>query len=362
MTDYYIAHSGAHKYISKEWKNGHWVYKYYKPKAKQGVKDAINKVDAKKVLDFINPFSSSLSIGKKAVDTINEGAKSKSIKEKEKELEELERQLEIANRSRDGVYTEASFKGGSGAAGELIVKSKSEIEAEILKLRNEINEKNKTYAKHSYDEGTGWIVIPAGSDLTHHGIDGMKWGHRNGPPYPLSKAQHNKVINAVHKVAKIAESANERRDRKADKKLEKKMAKDAQKRLKANVAAEKRHQTVEERREHAVRKGSYKELYALKDELSFQELSNAMSKIDLDQRLYSKAYPKKPGFFDRMDNISNGIGKINNWTKKGIDLWDTYADIMNSSESVRSGKREPIRKIRSGGDNKKKNKDKNNDD
>lgn len=345
MTDYYIAHSGAHKYISKEWKNGHWVYKYYKPKAKQGVKDAINKIDAKKVLDFINPFSSSLSIGKKAVDTINEGAKSKSIKEKEKDLEELERQLEIANRSRDGVYTEASFKGGSGAAGELIVKSKSEIEAEILKLRNEINEKNKTYAKHSYDEGTGWLVIPSDSDLMHHGIDGMKWGHRNGPPYPLSTAQHNKVINAVHKVAKIAESANERRDRKADKKLEKKMAKDAQKRLKANVSAEKRHQTVEERREHAVRKGSYKELYALKDELSYNELQNAMSKIRLDQELYSKAYPKKPGFFDHMDSIISKVDKIDKWTKTGAGAWNTYAKIMNSSEAVKSGKAKPVKII-----------------
>lgn len=31
-------------------------------------------------------------------------------------------------------------------------------------------------------------------ELYHHGIKGQKWGVRNGPPYPLSRADHSKVI------------------------------------------------------------------------------------------------------------------------------------------------------------------------
>ena len=27
--------------------------------------------------------------------------------------------------------------------------------------------------------------------LEHHGILGMSWGHRNGPPYPLSTEAHS---------------------------------------------------------------------------------------------------------------------------------------------------------------------------
>lgn len=27
--------------------------------------------------------------------------------------------------------------------------------------------------------------------IAHHGILGMKWGHRNGPPYPLGRGDHS---------------------------------------------------------------------------------------------------------------------------------------------------------------------------
>lgn len=32
-------------------------------------------------------------------------------------------------------------------------------------------------------------------ELYHHGIKGQQWGVRNGPPYPLSRSEHNKVVS-----------------------------------------------------------------------------------------------------------------------------------------------------------------------
>lgn len=32
--------------------------------------------------------------------------------------------------------------------------------------------------------------------LSHHGIPNQKWGERNGPPYPLSREEHNQVVRS----------------------------------------------------------------------------------------------------------------------------------------------------------------------
>ena len=39
--------------------------------------------------------------------------------------------------------------------------------------------------------------------LAHHGIQGMKWGVSNGPPYPLSDAEHKRVIDKAKDAAKV---------------------------------------------------------------------------------------------------------------------------------------------------------------
>lgn len=35
--------------------------------------------------------------------------------------------------------------------------------------------------------------ITYNEELAHHGILGQKWGHRNGPPYPLDASAHSKA-------------------------------------------------------------------------------------------------------------------------------------------------------------------------
>lgn len=38
--------------------------------------------------------------------------------------------------------------------------------------------------------------------LMHHGILGQKWGKKNGPPYPLSDKEHDKVVKKAKQDAK----------------------------------------------------------------------------------------------------------------------------------------------------------------
>lgn len=44
-----------------------------------------------------------------------------------------------------------------------------------------------------------WYVVRDTDKLEHHGIDGMHWGERNGPPYPLSREKHNKVVRSANR-------------------------------------------------------------------------------------------------------------------------------------------------------------------
>ena len=47
--------------------------------------------------------------------------------------------------------------------------------------------------------------------LTHHGIQGQKWGERNGPPYPLSKSPSTKSKTKVRKTEAQKESERQKR-------------------------------------------------------------------------------------------------------------------------------------------------------
>ena len=44
-----------------------------------------------------------------------------------------------------------------------------------------------------------YIVVTDSGELYHHGIKGQQWGVQNGPPYPLSAADHKKVAKSATK-------------------------------------------------------------------------------------------------------------------------------------------------------------------
>lgn len=63
-------------------------------------------------------------------------------------------------------------------------------------------------------------------ELQHHGIQGQKWGIKNGPPYPLSRTRKNAMayMNAIHDTnrqiaqKKVTISRNEKKIKRAEKK------------------------------------------------------------------------------------------------------------------------------------------------
>ena len=111
---------------------------------------------------------------------------------------------ELLGHSDDGMSKEEFLKLlGKGSEDEnkkLIVaieKVFDEKEKEI-----EHSELKEQFVKmHEQDPNSAWLglittIMSNGSPeeiLKHHGIDGMKWGVRNGPPYPLERQKGAKL-------------------------------------------------------------------------------------------------------------------------------------------------------------------------
>lgn len=66
-------------------------------------------------------------------------------------------------------------------------KVKSEME-KIERNRSQVTKKAKSI-KHS--NGYGYAFVSSSEYLKHHGVEGQKWGKKNGPPYPLGASDHS---------------------------------------------------------------------------------------------------------------------------------------------------------------------------
>lgn len=71
-----------------------------------------------------------------------------------------------------------------------------QLEHGFLKNKQAMYRVKRTSSKNSCEE------IIYGGYLSHHGIQGQKWGHRNGPPYPLKPEMHSKAEKVAQKSRK----------------------------------------------------------------------------------------------------------------------------------------------------------------
>lgn len=97
-----------------------------------------------------------------------------------------------------------------------------------------------------------------GSELQHHGVLGMSWGDRNGPPYPLSGA-NKKIARAEAKRKKEQERRLEKM-REAAAKKRKERVKAQKKQDKLAVKQAKKEEKVLKKKQELVKKGDMYEI------------------------------------------------------------------------------------------------------
>lgn len=215
--------------------------------------------------------------------------------------------------------------------------------------------------------------IDAGNEfLAHFGILGMGWGKRNGPPYPLDSGDHSSAEKAAAKAAGVSvgsdsgkgsiENVKPKRSKSPKKPLtpeekreqalkaaksgdKKKIAKsiddlstdelrDAAERarLKDQLVkkdpSEVKMSKADREKQDAIRSGDKEKVRQFADKMSYQELSEAMNKIDLMAKLNYE--PPPPTAMDKMKDVANKLGTMKDVAEKSIGAYNTLAKVMNA--------------------------------
>lgn len=124
-------------------------------------------------------------------------------------------------------------------------------------------------------------------ELMHKGIRGMRWGDRNGPPYPLDRQEHKQVISRSQSKKENAAARAATKAAKEKAIEEKRQAKEYRKAFKKQKKAEKFRIKYEKKLEKQVAK---REAEKVKRDKEFQKTkaplgSNQLSNEELQERI-----------------------------------------------------------------------------
>ncbi len=145
--------------------------------------------------------------------------------------------------------------------------------------------------------------------LVHHGIAGQKWGHRNGPPYPIAYEDHSMAEKKANSRAELTG------DKKTDKKIVKATYNEAKYAKAASLMSKKeseRAETKAMRRDKKVGQDTKQKEY---DEKS-KKLSTQSKKAEENAKYFSEKYQRQAKEFaerygkDTFKNLSQS--KIDN--------------------------------------------------
>lgn len=161
--------------------------------------------------------------------------------------------------------------------------------------------------------------------LAHHGVDKQKWGHRNGPPYPLNPEQ----MTSAQKRANADEGWFKRKIREA---REKKEARKAEKKLEKQ--AHKEGRLTEKERKEVYNNADLKKAYEHRSEFSNRDIESILNRYDMQQQLSQKVsnleYKEKMRNKEKMDIAARYVESAVNIGRKAIDIYNIAAAVGNA--------------------------------
>lgn len=142
-------------------------------------------------------------------------------------------------------------------------------------------------------------------DLYHHGIEGQKWGVRNGPPYPLESGSETKKRKGLLSYVK------KRKEQKRQKTEEKERKE--QEARKAKLASKK---------EEVLRKGNATQVMEYFNDLTTDEIRNVVNRLEWEKKLVdiAKKEASQSSNWNKMNSIMKKVGDVKEWAKISVEL------------------------------------------
>lgn len=160
-------------------------------------------------------------------------------------------------------------------------------------------------------------------ELQHHGIAGQKWGHRNGPPYPLGSSDKSSLERKLSKI-----NSNQEKRQKKISKLEGKVEKYKSKVPPRYFTAIGEHKTKKYMVKTARAEGQLERLKKKDSKLTENEESKKKLydvKMDQEKRLGDLTDAEKETYKKVKDDKYGGLTldhKLDNGQNISIDEWD----------------------------------------
>lgn len=184
--------------------------------------------------------------------------------------------------------------------------------------------------------------------LEHHGIDGQKWGHRNGPPYPLAFSKHSK---AEKKAMRSGDSTVYGKKKKIKKSKETTHLRDY-----TRMTDDEREQA----KRQAVRRGDVKETNKNRDYFSDKDIQDVINRYDLNKSLSKRSVEDIKTSADRIQQAFKTMDTVKTGAEKALAVWNATANIINTFTDMDLPVSRPNNDNNGNNKNKNKNKNKNN--
>lgn len=152
--------------------------------------------------------------------------------------------------------------------------------------------------------------------LAHHGILGQKWGHKNGPPYPLDAGDHS----SSEKKAGWRDSLHKKHE-------QKKLAKNIKKATKGVSSADSAQRIIGESVRSRLTKDQKENLISLKEKWEKDSEASTKEYSKIYNKEYDKRFKNKKPSEEELDKLSSYVTDKTAGSKlseQAFKSWDEY--------------------------------------